>query len=502
MGQRPCSRWPSRLDSIHLLARHGRRTAISAQELVGRFGPRSAYALGPRDRHFIAERRARLLLPVVVSPMQRTLLIGVVTLAVACGSDDDGSAGGGGGSGDSGGSGAMAPSTSATAGADGLPSGTSGSGVDETGDSSDGTDPNCIEVLDPDPGLADPVVALAAAFGASCGIQASGLTQCWGRPPVASPASLVPQPLAGAPDLLMFDGMFEAGCGMDTVGAIWCIGWNHGGQLGVGAPLGAETASMVLSVPVMPNRNRAVDFAMGWHHGCLIDTHGEVACWGSIVESILPDGVTLQSAVPIYAQGVEYAVDVGAGFAHACAVLADGGVRCWGRNAAGQVGDGTLTDRGTPVAVTGLAGAVQIATGFDHNCVVIEDGTVQCWGNNTGGQLGDGTLNVRSFPAPVMDIDDARMVVAGDFHSCALRACGRVSCWGNPYTLGTAGRVPLGVPSEVEGLDDAVSLAAAGSHVCALRAEGRVVCWGSNVAGQLGDGTTNFSPVPVEVVGP
>jgi len=97
-------------------------------------------------------------------------------------------------------------------------------------------------------------------------------------------------------------------------------------------------------------------------------------------------------------------------------------------------------------------------------------------------------------------------ITAGDAHSCALTAGGGVVCWGANYYgqlgNGATGFSPVPVPVAVTSLSAGVEAIAAGdNHTCALTAGGRVVCWGQNTWGQLGNGTMTGSSVPVGVTG-
>jgi alpha-tubulin suppressor-like RCC1 family protein len=40
------------------------------------------------------------------------------------------------------------------------------------------------------------------------------------------------------------------------------------------------------------------------------------------------------------------------------------------------------------------------------------------------------------------------------------------------------------------------------NHLCAIKVDGSAWCWGENDFGQLGDGTTTDSDVPVRVLDP
>lgn len=89
-------------------------------------------------------------------------------------------------------------------------------------------------------------------------------------------------------------------------------------------------------------------------------------------------------------------------------------------------------------------------------------------------------------------------------HSCALYTTGAVKCWGNNDRgqLGNGATTNSSIPVNVVGLSSKVTqIATAYAHTCALINDGSVKCWGSNNSYQLGDGTTNNSLTPVTVVG-
>ena len=94
-------------------------------------------------------------------------------------------------------------------------------------------------------------------------------------------------------------------------------------------------------------------------------------------------------------------------------------------------------------------------------------------------------------------------VSTGLSHACAVRADGRVACWGRNDSgqLGDGSTTSSTVPVAVPGVWNAVQVSAGFHHTCAARDDGHVVCWGDNAKGELGNGSTTNSLTAVMVAG-
>jgi alpha-tubulin suppressor-like RCC1 family protein len=94
-------------------------------------------------------------------------------------------------------------------------------------------------------------------------------------------------------------------------------------------------------------------------------------------------------------------------------------------------------------------------------------------------------------------------IAAGNGQTCAVLSSGAVQCWGdNTYgELGNGATTGSSVPVTVSGITNAGAVAAGAAHSCALLADGTVQCWGHNTYSELGNGTATGSSVPVKVLG-
>ena len=190
-----------------------------------------------------------------------------------------------------------------------------------------------------------------------------------------------------------------------------------------------------------------------------------------------------------------------------CALLSNGTIKCWGYNECGQLGVSANSKPWSvePITVPDISDAIWVSIGYRFACAVLQDHTVKCWGCNDFGQLGDGTMKDSAVPVQVQGLSGAVQVVAqSSTHGCALLDDGTVACW-------PAGIVPLNdlepmAPDTsvalVPGISSAIQFAGDGyASMCVLLKDHTVACRGSNDLGQLGNGTTDPSDVPVVVPG-
>jgi alpha-tubulin suppressor-like RCC1 family protein len=144
-----------------------------------------------------------------------------------------------------------------------------------------------------------------------------------------------------------------------------------------------------------------------------------------------------------------------------------------------------------------------VVAGWEFTCGVTTGDRVFCWGANDAGQLGSGsTAAFNPTPVSVAGNRRYRQVRVGFRAACAITMARAAFCWGanNAGQLGngstTPSRIPVRIPLDVSW----VQLTMGQSYGCGIiTVQRQVWCWGSNGNGQFGNGSVGGSqllPVP------
>ncbi len=357
---------------------------------------------------------------------------------------------------------------------------------------------------------------ITAGSSHTCALLQNGTVVCWGSDASgqlgngAAGSSLTPSPVSGLSNVAEVSAGDFHTCARLNSGAVWCWGSGAFGRLGNNSTSDSPVPVQVAGVGGSGWLSGATDVSAGGAHSCAVLGSGSVVCWGFNERGELGNGdpTYSSSSFPVAVQGISTGSGVSTGEAHSCAVLSGGTVECWGFNHYGQIGSAVQPGSNIPIAVGGVATATQVSAGGSHTCALLSDGSGKCWGYNAFGQLGNGRALDSPTAVSSSGIAAAPLEVGGgNFHTCALLAGGTVECWGwnGRGELGNNTFDDSSSPVAVSGLSGVTDIGVGGSvgggHTCAVVTGGTVWCWGYNSHGQLGDGGTGNSPVPVQVSG-
>jgi alpha-tubulin suppressor-like RCC1 family protein len=211
-------------------------------------------------------------------------------------------------------------------------------------------------------------------------------------------------------------------------------------------------------------------------------------------------------------QGVTRWVQVAGGAWHTLALADDNRIYAAGANNYGQLGTDVQGDRISfgPVPLPAGAGKwIAVAAG-DHSLALRDDGRMYAWGQNYNGQLGIGNRNNQSVPQQVpfpVSVSKWVSLAAGEGHTLAIADNGTLYAWGQGYygQLGNGSNEmqlsPLAVPFPA-GVTLWLSVSASSKSSFALGNNGSIYGWGANSEGELGNGTTQMTNLPVRVATP
>ena len=169
-------------------------------------------------------------------------------------------------------------------------------------------------------------------------------------------------------------------------------------------------------------------------------------------------------------------------------------VAVYGENIAFIKDDGSVwvsSNGETPVKISGIENAAAVELGRNFGYALLQNGTVYSWGtSNDYGQLGRNDSMLDNTPGLIDGLKDIIKIGSGTYFGIALSSDGTLYTWGrnDKGQLGNGTTTDSTVPVSVS--ETKFKDAAAGSgHVAAVSTNGTVYTWGENGEGQLGRGS-------------
>lgn len=307
-------------------------------------------------------------------------------------------------------------------------------------------------------------------------------------------------------------GITQVACGAEYTVAVsglekqlYSWGWGDFGRLGTGD---CRDVFIPYPLPAMAGKT-VVSVACGDTHTLVATDTGELWSFGRNQNGQLGLGSIQDSLSPqlVAALQGKRVMRVACGAEHSCCVTDAGEVYCWGWGRYGNIGDGESQDRHLPTKAKGLEGVrvQQVACGWRHSIAVDDGGAMYTWGWGAYAQLMHGDRTDQYVPKRVEALRNHRVaLVAGGWrHTLAADSEGRLfsAGWGKFGQCGVGSCEDVVTPRQVEALagERVVLLESGWKHTLAVTASGKFYSWGRNVNGQLGNGSTQDTNLPVEV---
>ncbi|MBN2503832.1 MAG: InlB B-repeat-containing protein, partial [Bacilli bacterium] len=268
-----------------------------------------------------------------------------------------------------------------------------------------------------------------------------------------------------------------------------------------------------------------IQVSNGGLHTIALTANGQVFTWGWNYYGQLGDGTTSSKQIPVditanfYLNEGEKIINVYALYTHSVALTDSGRVFTWGYNTQGQLGDGTTTNRSLPVDITANFNfdssetAVSIYRANQSVFVLTSLNKIFAFGSNSDGVLGYGDSINHVLPVEITGKfnlgtgETITMISGGLRHVMAISSTGRVFAWGynsgNQFvfasTTPSGSLVPLDITNNLNlASGETITFIAAGNgQNYALTSLGKLLAWGY---GKLGDGTTNYSATPINLM--
>jgi alpha-tubulin suppressor-like RCC1 family protein len=340
----------------------------------------------------------------------------------------------------------------------------------------------------PDP--ADPVEQVAAGWGHTCVLTASGKVYCWGAAEIngSDRNSSSPVLVTGLNKVKAISAGLVASCAVDATDRAWCWGTDWKQTVERNEVVRTHVPILVEGLP------EVTQIVVGYAHWCaILKSDGSIWCWGGNAAGELGNGTTEDQVKPVRAGNITRATSISAGVGNTCAV-ANGEIYCWGTD---HREGGRIVKSKIPVKVRGPEDVIKVVNGRNFFCALTQTGEVTCFGSNIFLQLGNAAVG-KGYSIPVRTkVPPANDIAANLFSACASLVNKKVYCWGSPLRKAGDGAEP----AETIGVDNAKKIALGLGHGCVVLYSGRVKCWGDNEAGNLGNGNNLQVDDPVEVIG-